>query len=237
MTQDTALARPRHGDAANHRRQRLALRYAGGAALVATVSMTLGGWAYAMFWPAASLLAVAGNYAVFGACGFCKNKNGRMPPVMVMLLAPYVLGAWINSRIWTRKDDAAVEVRDGVFLGRFPLPREARQYQTIIDLCAELPAASRDVEWHSFAMLDLAVPDSQRLRRAALAIDDARKKGNVLVCCALGYSRSAAALATWLLMSGHAKTTGEAVDQVQKLRPRIALSETDMQAIGKAAKA
>ena len=38
------------------------------------------------------------------------------------LLAPYLVGAWINSRAWTRQDPAPVAITDGVSLGRF-LPR------------------------------------------------------------------------------------------------------------------
>src|SRR5207244_10331232 len=72
----------------------------------------------------------------------------------------------------------------------FRSPRAASHFAQIVDLCGELPArpGSRAVP-----MLDLIVPAPEQLARAAAEIDQARSAGRVLVCCALGYSRSAAA--------------------------------------------
>ena len=44
----------------------------------------------------------------------------------------------------------------------------------------------------------------QKVEQAAEAIERLRTQGPLLVCCALGRSRSAASLATWLLRSGRA---------------------------------
>ena len=60
-----------------------------------------------------SVLMVALNYAVFGAGGFQKGADGRLSNAATGLLAPYLLGAWINSRLWTRKRPQADEVCDG----------------------------------------------------------------------------------------------------------------------------
>jgi protein-tyrosine phosphatase len=70
-------------------------------------------------------------------------------------------------------------------------------------------------------MLDLVPPSAAGLRSAAAHIERARSEGPVLVCCALGYSRSAAAAATWLLTSRTAGTVAEAIDQVRGARPGI----------------
>ena len=45
----------------------------------------------------------------------------------------------------------------------------------------------------------------------------------MLVCCALGFARSALVAAAWLLRAGIAATTEEAVAQVQKARPAVVL--------------
>ena len=44
-----------------------------------------------------------------------------------------------------------------------------------------------------------------------------------LVCCALGYSRSALVSAAWLFASGRADSLAAAVGQVRKSRPRVVL--------------
>ena len=45
--------------------------------------------------------------------------------------------------------------------------------------------------------------------------------GPVLVCCALGYSRSAVAAAAWLIAAGHATDTEDALAQVRRARPQV----------------
>ena len=90
-------------------------------------------------------------------------------------------------------------------------------------------------EWVSVPMLDLVAPEAASLRAAADRIESLRVNGPVLVCCALGYGRSAAAVATWLLASPAAPTTlDDAVAQVRRVRPRIVLDADAQQAIAKA---
>jgi protein-tyrosine phosphatase len=85
-------------------------------------------------------------------------------------------------------------------------------------------------------MLDLVVPVPKQLARAAAEIEQARSAGRVLVCCALGYSRSAAAVATWLLMSGRAVSVDAAIAEIRRARPRIALDAGARAAIVQAAR-
>ncbi len=57
--------------------------------------------------------------------------------------------------------------------------------------------------WVSLPMLDLVAPTPEALRRAAAAIEAAQREARpVLVCCALGYGRSVAALLVWLVLTG-----------------------------------
>ncbi len=218
----------------DRRRLTIAMRYALGAIVAGSAALGIGSKGLWLLWPAISLATVAGNYAVFGPAGFQKQPDGRMNAVAKALLAPYLLGAWINSRIWTRNDPAPATVRHGVMLGRIPSRREAIRFSTVIDLCAELPATTQRVEWYSFPMLDLVTPEPSSLRAAAAAIEEAKIRGPVLVCCALGYSRSVCALATWLLSSGHAQSAADAIEQIRRVRPRIVLSDNDKTAITKA---
>ncbi|MFY1080010.1 hypothetical protein ACNF5D_28615, partial [Escherichia coli] len=70
----------------------------------------------------------------------------------------------------------------------------------------------------SVPMLDLVVPAPEQLREAAEAIERLHAHGPLLVCCALGYSRSAASVATWLLRSGRAADADAAVAIVRAAR-------------------
>ena len=149
-----------------------ALRGCRGALAIAGVA--LGGAALWLLWPAVSLALVAANYAVFGAGGFQKGPDGRMSLAALALFLPYLIGAWINSRLWTRHDDEAAAVGDGVFIGRNPWPRAAREFAAVVDLCAELPgsAGSRQIP-----LLDLVAPTPESLAVAATTIEQARSGG------------------------------------------------------------
>jgi protein-tyrosine phosphatase len=97
----------------------------------------------------------------------------------------------------------------------------------IVDVCAELPAPAT-VPTRSVPMLDLIPPQTDALRAAADAIEaqlDATQAdgGTVLVCCALGYSRSAAAVAAWMLRYGHASDADAAIAQLRAARPQLVL--------------
>jgi protein-tyrosine phosphatase len=84
-------------------------------------------------------------------------------------------------------------------------------------------------------MLDLVRPDPEALRSAAAAADRALRFGPVIVCCALGYSRSAAVVGTWLLSTGRATCVDDAVDRIRAVRPAIVLNEPIRTAICEAA--
>jgi protein-tyrosine phosphatase/membrane-associated phospholipid phosphatase len=218
------------------RRRQLAVRYAGGALILAAAALIIGRVGWLLFWPALSLALVAANYALFGAAGFQKAADARMSLAARVLLAPYLAGAWINSRIWTRNEPVQAAVADGVAIGRIPSARDAVAFTSIVDLSAELPLLHDHAGWHAFPALDLVAPQPAALKETVAAIERAREKGAVLVCCALGYSRSASAVAAWMLITGRASSVEDAVARVRKVRPRIVLGADALQAIAQAAR-
>lgn len=218
-------------------RQRLASTYALAAIITATVAVAVGGAALWLCWPALALLMVALNYAVLGARGFQKARTGSMSWAARVLYGPYRLGAWLNSRWWTRHRPGDSQVTPNVWLGRLPGRRENLRAsgRCLVDLTAELQTPQSSESFATPA-LDLVVPAPRQLRRAAAAIDRLeRKHSAVLVCCALGYSRSAAAVATWLLSTGRARTVTEAVALIRTARPEVVLREPHLRAIASAA--
>jgi protein-tyrosine phosphatase len=105
----------------------------------------------------------------------------------------------------------------------------------VIDACAELSCRAPGAAYASVPMLDLVVPTPHQLCEAAEAIERLRVQGPLLVCCALGYSRSAASVATWLLRTGRAAEVEAAVAIVRAARPGIVLGPEHLQAITAAA--
>lgn len=217
---------------------KLASIYLLAAIAVFIVAVAVGGAALWLCWPVAALTMVAMNYALLGERGFQKAGSGQMSWAARALYAPYRVGAWLNSRWWTRQQPHDSQVTSHVWLGRLPSRSEdARIRQlSIVDLSAELQTP-RSAASRAEPALDLLVPAPKRLRRAAIAIDRLERSHQaVLVCCALGYSRSAAAVATWLLVSGRAHTVNEAVALIRNARPEVVLREPHLRAIATAAR-
>lgn len=212
-------------------RRRLACYYFLGAGLLTLLGFVIGGAALWLLWPAVSLLMVGLNYLLFGAQGFQKQANGRLSIGALGLFAPYLLGAWLNSRIWTRHAAPSVQVIDNVWLGRLPAADDLITAAAWVDLCAELPVAPHDKAYRNFAVLDLTVPSTQLCRSAGQAIETLRQHGPVLVYCALGYSRSATAIAAWLLLTQRCASTAEALHCLRQARPAVVLTAAHLAAL------
>jgi protein-tyrosine phosphatase len=199
------------------RRRRLALSYFLAALAVGMLAVGVGGAGLWLLWPAASLGLVGLIYLLFDAAAFAKRADGSLPPAVCCLFAPYLVGAWLNSRWWTRRRAPADEVVPGILLGRLPGRRELQRLgvAAVVDLCAELPCATPGVPHAVVPLLDLITPVCAELERAVDAIDEKRAAGTLLVCCALGFARSAVVLAAWLLRHGLAASPEDAVRRVQ----------------------
>ena len=160
-----------------------------------------------------------------------------------MLFVPHIVGAWLNSRAWTRKLNAADLVIPGLLLGRLPRYTDLDRLgiAAIVDLSAEMPCPSGGRDYVSIPMLDLIPPQAEQLEAAVQAIQTAYAsqalhathvaQGSVLVCCALGFSRSALSVAAWLLASGKAASPENAIDIVRQARPAIVLGDDHREAL------
>jgi membrane-associated phospholipid phosphatase len=215
--------------APDRKRRGLAAIYGSAAVLCALVGTAGGVWLW-MCWPAITLLLVSLNYLVIGGRGFQKSAAGTMSIGSWGLFAPYFAGAWINSRVWTRTHRKPAEVVDGVWIGR--VPGRSDVFPAVVDLSAELPCPNPHAHlYRCVPVLDLTVPSAEDLRLAAESIEEGRGRGSVLVCCALGFSRSAAAVAAWLLVTRRAANVDEAMRMVRAARPAIVLNDEDTAAL------
>ncbi len=194
------------------------------AALACVAVACSGGFALWLLWPAVALALVGLIYLGLGAAGFQK-RDGRLSVASAWLLAPYIAAAWLNSRLWTWRRPAAVQVVDGVWMGRLPTRRAmaAGGFAGLVDLTAEFPSPRGRWSGINLPWLDLVPPEVGELAAAAAAIEQQRREGPLLVCCALGYSRSAAAVAAWLLVTGRAVGGDDAIRLIAASRPQIVL--------------
>jgi len=211
----------------DRRRFRLAAFYAAIALAIGVAAFGLGTLhpaALWLFWPAASLVFVGVIYLRGFPGGFGKVE-GKLSLPMRVALWPYLVAAFVNSRLWTRHTPAAVEIADGVWLGRIPSRKDLAQgrFGSLVDCVAELSVARGDLAYQAVPMLDLLVPEHEQLAAAAAAIEGQAGARPTLVFCALGYSRSASAVAAWLLATGRAKDVAQATEQIAAAKPNVVL--------------
>ena len=213
------------------KRRGLGIRYGLAALVLGILALVLGGGWLWILWPAVSLALIKANYGVLGASGFQKRADGQLTPAARWLYAPYLAAAWVNSRLWTRKHPQPDLIVDNVWLGRIPTTSEQSPFKAIVDLCAELPMNPQGRAYQCIPVLDLIAPTPDECLQAAHAIERLRANGPLLVCCALGYSRSATAVAAWLLHSGRAATVEHALTIIRTARADVVLHPAHRQAL------
>ena len=199
--------------------------YLASALLLAVLALFLKGVWLWLLWGTCAFTVVAIIYFLGNPLLF-RNPNGRMEEAVLVLLAPYLLGAWLNSRCWTRKHPEPSEIVSGLWLSRLPDRSVITQLQPValVHCCAELPVISCGQPVYGVPMLDLLAPEVAQIEQGVAAIKAGQQVGNVLVFCALGYSRSAVLIIASLIEQGQAATIDEAIDKVRKARPRLVLS-------------
>ncbi len=206
-------------------RYKFAFFYALSAMIMLCVAIDGSALAWGLGWFSMAFGLVAWNYAWAGAVGFQKHE-GRFTLASKYLFAPYSFCAWVNSRLWTLKEPRAIHIANDVWLGRYPSAADMHRFgfTGLFDLTAEFEAPKGDWRYANQQLLDLVTPTSSQLIEAARHIESLCKHGPVLVACALGYSRSAAAVAAWLCQSGRCDTVDEAMQYVAVKKPSIVIN-------------
>ena len=93
----------------------------------------------------------------------------------------------------------------------------------VLDLTAEFSEAKpfRALIYRNIPILDLTAPSIDQLREMAAFIDDESRQGVVYIHCKIGYSRTAAAAAAYLLQTGKVNSVAEAIALLRQVRPAI----------------
>ncbi len=188
---------------------RLTLMYLAGSLVCTVVAFALRGAGWFLLWPGFALSMVAAAYWTGDSAWLGKRPS--------FLMLPYTLAAWINSRLWTRGEPAKSHLMDAVWIGRAPSVLDRKGMNSVVGLAPELPIRDNA----HVAMLDLSPPTLDQLDAAVRAIAGLASHRPTLVCCALGYSRSAIAAAAWLIAAGHAANSEDALAQVRRARPQV----------------
>lgn len=186
---------------------------------------------FILLWAATALLLVAVGYAGLGVSVFQKNSHGELSLSARWILFPYLAGAWLSKGWFSRRIAMSNVICSGVALGRFP--DKAVEQAAVFDLTAEFHKNSCKTEvWEAYPLMDLMVPSVQDVRQAVLNLQHLRKSHDtVLVCCALGLSRSASVVAAWLISEGYAASVSKAVSLIKSQRPQVVLTSAHLQVL------
>jgi protein phosphatase len=172
---------------------------------------------------------VAIAYFRAGPIVFHKTE-GKLPWSTRFVLAPCLLGQYLSllyyrsqCRLW---DKVTPQIWIGGKLGR----RSANKalcsgVVSVLDLSAEFSEAKpfRKINYRNIPVLDLTAPTQAQLVEISKFIGDHSRNGTVYVHCKIGYSRSAAAVAAYLIMSGKVKTAEEAFAMIRRVRPSVVI--------------
>jgi protein-tyrosine phosphatase len=206
-------------------RFRIGAAYVAAGAMFTGAAVLIGGAGWGLLWPGAALILVGIIYFV-GRAELFRKSDGRLPASSLILFAPYWFSTWLNSRRHTRREPPAQEIADGIWLGRSPLraERDGLGICSVVDVTAELPIDKRGIDYRGVPMLDLLAPTTEQIEAAVQCITELRQQRPTLVCCALGYSRSAAAVIAWLLAAGKAESIDAAISLTRTRRPSIIIT-------------
>jgi protein-tyrosine phosphatase len=209
---------------------RLAVKYFAGGVVFLLAGLCIPN-GFILLWPATALLMVAAGYAGLGVSIFQKNIHGELSLSARWFLLPYLAGAWLSKSWFCRRIALSNVIYDGVALGSFPHKNVAQA--AVLDLTAEFHKCNRDAKcWQAHPLMDLVVPEIQDIRQAVMALRQLRQShGTVLVCCALGLSRSAMVVAAWLLSEGYAGSVSQAVALIKARRPHVVLTPSHLNAL------
>jgi len=206
----------------------IGFRYALASAVLTGIALYLsygyGTWYFLLIWPSMALGLVAGAYYGLGSAIFQRYQGNMRWPAR-LLLAPYLLGAWLNYRYHLHHRAELCQLHERLWLGAYPgKSAHAQAWHAVLDMTNEFSRSRLHAEHRKYLpVMDLTAPSSRILVRACRWID-LRREGRVLVHCALGLSRSASVAACWLAWRTD-KDIGEIVGEISRLRPGILLTE------------
>jgi len=217
--------------------RRVGSYYLVGAFVLASLVALFWPWGAFLIWPTVSLGIGAAAYFGAGPVIF-RKRNGRLPWPTWWALGPVLLGQEISRLYYRRQSRAWDELTPQVWIGSVLTAKEAgaavRQGVTaVLDLTAEFSESApfRSLAYRNIQVLDLTGPTVDQLEEMATFIREESSKGIVYVHCKIGYSRTAAAAAAFLLRTGKVRAVSEAIHFLRQVRPTMVIRPEVMNAL------
>jgi protein-tyrosine phosphatase len=208
---------------------RIGFYYAAGALIVLALVPTVWPWSVLLFWPGLALGIVASGYFGVGPIIF-RKRQAKLPPSSRFVLGPCLIGQYLSLVYYRRRCRSWDEITPSVWIGGKLGRRQAKSavragVTSVLDLSAEFSETTpfRTVCYRSIPIMDLTAPMQAQLREMGNFIAEQREPGIVYVHCKIGYSRSASAVAAYLIMSGNASDAAEALAIIRRARPSIVI--------------
>lgn len=218
------------------RMKQLAFRYgflALGMAMAAVIAQKASiAFTVILIWTSVALSLVTIAYLGFEQQVFQRNvftkRRGYLRWPAKFLLTPYLFLSWCSYRIYTKHTHLPNMIHGNVWLGAFPRAEMAKMnvnWQGVLDLTNEFPHATIKAPLQKYMpVLDLTPPKPKTLVRAVRWLEAAQVRGDVLVHCALGLSRSSSVVVCWLVWRGHAIDIEQAINLIDAARKGVVLS-------------
>src|SRR5262245_2145193 len=217
--------------------RRIGSYYAAGAAVVLVMAAIFWPWGALLLWPAIALGVVAIAYFRAGPIVLHKTE-GKLPWSTRFVLAPCLVGQYLSLLYYRSQCRAWDKVTPQIWIGGKLGCRSANKalcsgVASVLDLSAEFSEAKpfRKINYRNIPILDLTAPTQAQLVEMRKFIGDHSRTGAVYVHCKIGYSRSAAAVAAYLMISGKAKTAEEAFAMIRRVRPSAVIRSEVLSAL------
>ena len=209
--------------------RRVGVYYSIGAIIAALLMVLFWPWGALLLWPFISLGIAAAAYFGAGPAVF-RKREGRLPWTTWWALGPVLFGHEISRLYYRRQGRPWDQLTPRVWIGGVLSRREAiscvREGVTaVLDLTAEFsePSPFRALTYKNIPILDLTAPTTAQLDEIVSFIEHESATGIVYLHCKIGYSRTAAVAAAYLLRSGAAASISEAIDRVRRVRPSVVI--------------
>jgi protein-tyrosine phosphatase len=209
--------------------RRIGFYYLAVAAVVLIMGAIFWPWGALLLWPAIAFGIVAVAYFRAGPIVFHK-ADGKLPLSTRFVLAPCLLGQYLSLLYYRRQCRSWDKVTPQIWIGGKLGCRSANKalrsgIVAVLDLSAEFSEAKpfRKINYRNIPILDLTAPTQAQLAEMSKFIGDHSRNGAVYVHCKIGYSRSVAAVAAYLIMSGKVETAGEAFAMIRRVRPSVVI--------------